>query len=245
MPQKYSNPPIVEAVCEVRFTPETSWDLTIPGLMYERLRKDFPIKEQMAYQEFEIGPNQLMDISKSIKQGQRMVFRDTRRNRMIQLGDKVLSMHVNKPYKSWTEYRESIHRAYSTIMELVPDPTISRIGLRYINQIHIPGKTIELENYFNFRPFIGGGLPQNIINFIMGCVYPFENERDQCRVQLVSGVSDEPTSSLEILDLDYYLVTPNGVDANQVLSWIDDAHREIESIFEASITDATRELFKA
>jgi hypothetical protein len=32
--KKYSNPPISEAVCEIRIVPGTPWDLAVPGMIY-------------------------------------------------------------------------------------------------------------------------------------------------------------------------------------------------------------------
>lgn len=35
------NPPLVEAVCEFQFVPESKWDWTIPGLLFEKIGKEF------------------------------------------------------------------------------------------------------------------------------------------------------------------------------------------------------------
>ncbi|PWH17307.1 MAG: hypothetical protein DDG58_08195 [Ardenticatenia bacterium] len=42
--RKYRNPPVIEALCEFQFDPTSSWDLTVPGLVYEQLRDTFPQK---------------------------------------------------------------------------------------------------------------------------------------------------------------------------------------------------------
>lgn len=41
---KYGNPPIVEVVAEFRFVPTGPWALTVPGLVSDRLRGQFPRK---------------------------------------------------------------------------------------------------------------------------------------------------------------------------------------------------------
>ena len=43
---KYKNPSIVEALCEFTFAPETPWDSTIFGRLYERLKENFPQREE-------------------------------------------------------------------------------------------------------------------------------------------------------------------------------------------------------
>ena len=46
MGRRYKNPPVIEVVSEIRFSPDSEWDITIPGMLYEKIRGTFPIKEQ-------------------------------------------------------------------------------------------------------------------------------------------------------------------------------------------------------
>src|SRR3989338_8004784 len=55
MGKRYSNPPIIEVVCEFRLTPAREWDSTIPGLFYKKIDKDFPVKEEKQISEIEIS----------------------------------------------------------------------------------------------------------------------------------------------------------------------------------------------
>lgn len=51
--RQYRNLPIEEAVCEFRFAPGSAWNLTVPGLFYEKI-KDFytgELDEQMWWHE--------------------------------------------------------------------------------------------------------------------------------------------------------------------------------------------------
>ena len=38
---EYNNSPIIESICEFRFTEDTSWDITVPGLIFEDVRKEY------------------------------------------------------------------------------------------------------------------------------------------------------------------------------------------------------------
>jgi len=40
--RKYTNPPILEALCEFQFVPSQPWDMTIPGFLYEKINHEFP-----------------------------------------------------------------------------------------------------------------------------------------------------------------------------------------------------------
>jgi uncharacterized protein (TIGR04255 family) len=51
----------------------------------------------------------------------------------------------------------------------------------------------------------------------------------------------EPTTV--VLDLDYYLTKPGTVDLDSASDWVNMAHDRLEIMFEACITDKTRNLF--
>lgn len=70
MSKKYSNPPLIEAVCAFRLTPNTPWDITIPGLLYEPLKDAFPNREQRVVQEVVYMP---------IRQGLQQQIQDSNR----------------------------------------------------------------------------------------------------------------------------------------------------------------------
>lgn len=48
MSKRYEHSPIIEALCQFQFEPNSSWDLTVPGLIYERVQKVFPKRNQVA-----------------------------------------------------------------------------------------------------------------------------------------------------------------------------------------------------
>ena len=48
MSRRYKNSPIIEAICEFQFEENSEWDLTIPGLVYDRVQNEFPIRRHAA-----------------------------------------------------------------------------------------------------------------------------------------------------------------------------------------------------
>ncbi len=47
MTKRYNNPPLVEALCEFQFDADVPWDLTLIGLIYDKLQGLFPKKQQL------------------------------------------------------------------------------------------------------------------------------------------------------------------------------------------------------
>ena len=134
--------------------------------------------------------------------------------------------------------------AFKAYREVASPRSIHRIGLRYINTIELAGSGIDLEDYFEFRPYVGPNLPRTIGPFAMSVQLPFENSRDVLNLQMVSqaGVLSDITTI--ILDLDYFLVKSGEVELDEAFEWIDIAHTHIEDIFEASITEQLKQKFR-
>ena len=242
--RQYSNPPIIEAVCEFRFTTDTEWDLTIAGLVYDQVKNDFPNKEERAVREVTIsgGPK---GMEQQVRTTQRMVFLTTDKKTLIQVGPHLLAVNRLKPYPSWDEFKPQIEKAFAALNHTLEQVRgLERIGLRYINRIEIPSKTVDLDQYFEFRPFLGERLPQNMTGFIIGCMLPFFESRDVCKVQLTNAVPEQPDTGAFLLDLDYFVTKPQAVSPDQALEWVETAHAKVESLFEGCISDRLRKLFE-
>ena len=243
MSKKYSNPPIIEAVCDFRLTPDSKWDLTIPGFIYEKVGKDFPKREQRVFQEVEFVQSP-QGFQQQIRSTERVLFLTDDGKMFIQVGPNLLAINCLKPYLTWNGFKPKIEKAFNTLVGVLEVKGLQRISLRYINRIEIPGGLVKLEDHFDFYPHLGPSLPQDMGNFIVGCLLPFRDGRDLCKVQLTPAVAEKPNHIGFLLDLDYFLSQPGGVIPNDALDWVEDAHRQVEAIFEACITDRLRKIFK-
>lgn len=242
--RQYHNPPLVEAVCEFRFTTDTQWDLTIPGLIYEHVGEGFPHKEQRLVQELSIkrGPEELQH---QMGTTERMMFLTSDRKTFIQVGPHLLVVNRLKPYPTWAQVKPQIETAFGALTTILEGAVgLERIGLRYINRIEIASESVDVDDYFEFRPFLGKELPQNMTSFIVGCTLPFSEGRDSCKVQLTSTRPEHTDTSAFLLDLDYFVTRPQAVSPDGALEWVETAHQEIENLFEGCIKDPLRVIFK-
>lgn len=245
MGRKYANPPIIEAVCDFWISPEDSnWDLTIPGLIYEKVREKFPNREQRVVQDVSISQTSPQGLRQEVRTSERIHFLTEHKNIFLQVGTNLLAINCLKPYPTWDEFKPNIEYAYKVLASVFDIKSFQRIGLRYINKIEIPGKPIGLDKYFEFRPNMGQHLPQNIADIIVGCLLSLHDGRDTCRVQLTNAVPENPENLGFLLDLDYTLAKPQEISKDHALKWVEDAHQQVENIFEGCITDRLREIFQ-
>ena len=242
MAKKYAKPPIVEAVCEFRLTSETRWDLTVPGLLYERLKGSFPQKEQRMIQEMELtqGPEGL---HQQIRTSERIIFFTEDKKMLVQVGPRLLAINVLKPYPHWEGFKPRIEMAWKSLQAAIEVQGLERIGLRYINHIELPAQGGELAEYFEFYPFVGQRLPQQMVSFLAGVEFSYADDRDRCRVQL-TPIPGSGGKSLFMLDIDYFLARPGAVEVVDALAWVEEAHNRVEEVFEGCITDKLREMFE-
>ncbi len=241
MSRKYKYPPIIEAICEFRLAPDTKWDLTVPGLLYEKIRGDFPIKEQKVVPE--LDADSITSSTPRLRLNERVIFLKNDKKTFMQVGQNLLAVNRLKPYESWNNFQPDVELALKGLMACVDVGAFQRIGLRYINKIEIKQPTIKLEDYFDFRPNLGERLPKDMSAFTVGCELPFNERRDICRMQLTSAVSDAHEASALLLDFDYFLLKAQNYNLEQTLEWINNSHAKIEQLFEGCIQDSLRHIF--
>jgi uncharacterized protein (TIGR04255 family) len=243
---RYNNSPIIESICEFKFTEDTDWDITVPGMIFEDVKLDYPYKEQRATQEISVSPQtaESNKVRSQIKRSDFAVFYREDKKSLIQIGPRILSTSRLKPYHTWDDFKSQIGYAFTKLSGRVELKGIQRIGLRYINRINIPmvHNKVTLENYFDFRPHCGPKLPQSHGDFIVGCVFPYFDERDLCKVELRGAMPENKDSLSFLLSIDYFLAGARTISADKSMEWVENAHNEIEKLFEGCILPPLRVL---
>lgn len=213
----------------------------MPGLVYERVRDAFPKRRQARLLDVGISADS-EGIEQRVRSADRMQFLREDERALVQVGPHLLAVNYLKPYPTWQDFLPLIQRGLDAYCEVASPTGIHRVGLRYINRIEIPGQRIELEDYFEFRPFVGAQLPQDFGPFIVGIQVLYEDSRDTLRLQLANASVETPDTVAVMLDLDYFLARPGEVPLDNVFGWVDVAHGGVEEAFEACITDRLRQM---
>jgi uncharacterized protein (TIGR04255 family) len=232
---RYKTPPIIEAVCEFRFDPTNTWDITIPGLVYEALRQRFPQRQTRKGFHLELisGDQSVTHKTEQVDMAQ---FLSVDKTRLAQVAPDLISVNHLAPYESWNAFLPDITLGFQSYCKVAEPGKLQRIGLRYINRV--PEVSWD---QFAFRPFFETRPALNTSSFILGIEIPFENERDRLRMQLSNALGD---THAVILDLDYYLAAPGAIEIQQALSWVEQAHTHLESAFEDCLSDGLRQRFE-
>ena len=256
MSRQYKTPPIKEAVCEFRFRSEDTWDMAVPGLIYAALMNDFPRRLPNVVQTAGIlitgGPRGQPEVSSQVDeqfrqniaqlQGLRF-WREKTEDGLIVVAPNKLAVSQYPPYPSWDGFLPIIRQAFEAYVTVAKPHSIQRIGLRYINDIVFEVGTVDLEDYFEYYPHLGSKLPQDYGAFHMTLNFPYSQARDHLRVQLstVPGTTDEQV--VIRLDLDYSVVEAGAVPLERTTEWLQQAHDQVEEVFEGCLKDSVRAKF--
>jgi len=226
MRRKYAKSPLVEVICELRFSSDDPYDLTVPGVFWERLQEKGYSKQLQSEGSDLVGF--LRDDEQAI----------------IQVAPHLLSVHRLKPYESWEEFRDTISLALNTYFPIAKPRQIQSLVLRYVNRVEIQGNKVTLEDYFEFYPQVGKDLPQDHAAFIAGVQIPFEEPPGVLRLQLASARETTEGYMAMILDIAFGLATEVEATPDLIIAWLEGAHKRVEEAFEGSIRDTLRLLFE-
>ena len=245
MSEKYINSPIQEALCEFAYRSNKPWDLTIPGLVYDRIKEQFPIKRySMAYG---ISTEERERTAKpKIEFAQRIQFVNDKNDILVQIGQNILSINHLSPYSSWENFKPQIINVFNIYTRITEPEKLSQIALRYINRIVLKKTNIEIEDYFRFFPSLPKEIPDNFNVFHMVAGIPYRENLDKLQISIGSVSPNNPEENYVniILDIHYSTTDVEKKSVDEISNWIEQAHLIIGHTFEKCITDKCREIFK-
>lgn len=168
-------------------------------------------------------------------------------------------------YRGYIEhFRPLIEAAVKTIHDVVELNGLTRIGLRYFDEIRVPGvgeDPVDWNDYFA-RPLVDVfdlGIPLDLTPQTFNGMASFRTEMESTLV-LRWGPRDGPaidtkgvrrtlpnTGPMFLIDIDSYWEPQDQIppfDPKAVLDICDDLHEPVRDLFEATITDKLREIFR-
>lgn len=244
--KKYTHPPLVEAICAFQFAPSAPWDATILGLVYDRLKEEFPVKAQ--------APGPLFNLTIGAAPSastERMQFRRADNRALVQVGPDALTVNHLTPYCGWPDFRVMIESALDAYREVATPVGLTGISLRYINRLNIPAAMdeeeengVDIRHYLLAHPVVPEGVPQMFFEWAQRVMIPFESAQQVLVVQSGTALGNEQNSYVFLLDLDARPFEGQTVSLADTLDWLEVAHTNIGMVFESCLGTKARLLFE-
>lgn len=235
----YKKPPLIEALCEVKFA-ETEGDFTSWGGFYQKVRKSYPQKSELPRGiEFQFTPNE-----SSIKPTEfvkRFISKDNAQ--LIQVTRESLTLNRLSPYLGYVDFKKSFVKVLRIYAEIFLPKRVTQLSMRYVNQIIIPHNKFSVNEYFGLVPIIPEGVTDAISNIIVQVQIAPQIDNHLLQVTLRSAPSTVEGNSAFVLDIFDAFFINREINDNIILQVMDDAHANIEYVFEKLIQEKLRELF--
>jgi len=242
MARIYNKPPLIEAVCDFRFSSSQPWDWTIPGLFYEQIRDSFPIKNQISSIETTVDPNEHKVVQQALP---KMQFVNQEGTAVIHVGPDNLTIHQLPPYDSWEHFKSHILKYLSVYRGTAHSENLANVILRYVNRINIPQADFELDSYFRVIPQVPNPVPQIFQGFLLNIDVPYQSLQSVLRLTFGTVNPEGEAKHAYLLDLSMYSLAFAVPSIDEISGWLDTAHEHIEAAFDAAFTERTHcEIFE-
>jgi uncharacterized protein (TIGR04255 family) len=256
MQKHYKKAPITEAIVDLRVTLPEDFTLDKFNDIYWRVKDSFPRK--MAFHEkklvFKTDDHTLDDLSftedtsfpeQTSQQRNGFWFRSEDNLQTIQATSEGFSFNQLAPYESWEKLNGEIKRLWEIYKEVCKPLHVTRVASRHIYQINIPAgdQLIELKDYLSTVPEISPNLLHKAVkSFFMQVEIP---QQDLDCTLLINEAIAPPVNSkvvTVILDLNLFRQQVWDIDDEDIWLFLEELRHRKNEIFEASITERTREL---
>jgi uncharacterized protein (TIGR04255 family) len=154
------------------------------------------------------------------------------------------TMHRLAPYQGWQPFRDEARRLWDVYRQAVRPRQVTRLAVRFIHRLDLPLPVGELRDYLRTSPELSPELPQGLAGFFLQLNIPQQDSKSTLLLRELVVPPATPEVASVVLDID--LLRTHEIPANDAGMWalIDSFRDRKNEVFEACITDRTREVLR-
>jgi uncharacterized protein (TIGR04255 family) len=242
--QYLRNPPITEAILDVRAKLPAGVDVAVLLALHAKIVEQYPDKQERRKFEVVLGENAQPEARSTVEEVDGYLFRSSDKTRIVQYRLDGFTFNRLKPYDTWERFRDEAKRVWNLYIEAVAPEQITRIALRYVNQMLIPGPIINFDDYLAVGPRVPENLPQQVSSFVTRIVIHDPQIKASAIITQAFEKIIEPDIVPIILDIDVIKVAQIGLNYEQMWEFFETLRNFKNSIFFESITEKAVGLFQ-
>lgn len=246
--QPYPNPPIKEALVDIRVDALPSSALATLEALHDEIREHYPTKRARHRWEgsIDLQKGQVVSAAQEHLGPDGFLFHSQDEQQIVQFRLDGFTFNRLRPYPSqgWPAIRTEAKKLWEVYLRAAAPQRIVRIGLRYINQIMIPAPQIDLDDYLTQPPRVPANLPQTLEHFLTRLVIPLPALDAKAIITQTLAPSPSPDTTSLILDIDVLTEAPRTPDTANVWDVLERFREFKNTIFKSSLTPRTEELFR-
>ncbi len=239
-PRHLSRAPITEALIDIRLTlPKETRTLPYLAELNTQFGGSYTDRKDIKECQYKVqfGRPEL-DEKTSTQLGFR--YTNAENTQVIQATINGFTFSRLPPYENWERLKEEAKRTWTIYSHHVRPETITRVAVRYINRLVLPGLLVELDQYLRYVPKVPKVLPQVLGPYFSQIVVP---DRQGQRTAIITQSSPpNPVAVSPILDIDVFMERLFS-DEDEVWGALDQLRDFKNQIFFDCITEKTAKLF--
>ena len=255
-----SKAPIVEAMIDFRVRLPEDFDIACFKALHPQFQAEYPKVEDKKLVEHLLEQMPGKDVTHSVKDHgiHGYFFRSADDANIVQFRRDGFTFNRLKPYTSWEQVFPEATRFWKLYVETCRPIDISRIAVRYINRLMLPGPQLEFTEYLAAPPALPGGetsslakfdaplaaTPQLVSGFVSRVVI---NDADSHITAAVVQALEPPSEDRYIpviLDIDVFQQNVSNLSPDAVLTRFEKLRDMKNRAFFGSITNKTLEMLQ-
>ncbi len=239
----YSKAPITEAIIQLLVKPAAGIGLKELARAFDCERQAYPNRKdiKVARSMFEVG-SRLSATASSEHVG--YVHSNLDETQVLQTSADSFAFSRLAPYESWQSFRDEARRLWTIFRERLKPAAVSRLAVRFVNRLDVPNTRFTIDDYLRTRPEIAPNMPQTLAGYFMQLQLPMEDIQSTLLLNETTGLSPIAGCTGLILDIDLFRADDIPQDEEGIWGVFEVLRGRKNHVFEACITDRTRELFR-
>jgi uncharacterized protein (TIGR04255 family) len=242
----YRNAPITEALIDLQVefinVPPQSRFVEVA----QALSDQFPTSSVMRQFEMNIGDVEA-DGRPMVKSDAEVGMRLTSsgQDRILQIQQRGFTYSHLPPYTQWASFCAEAKELWARFVQEFAPIAVTRAAVRYINRIVVPANAAKFDEYFTLYPKVPEGITDPLTGCFVQMVLPQPNVAEQAAavINFALEPAQAPGSLSFLLDFDLFSTCRLPPDSDDVWAMLERLRTRKNELFEASITDVTRDLF--
>ncbi|MFA7341105.1 MAG: TIGR04255 family protein [Candidatus Obscuribacterales bacterium] len=240
----YPQAPIVEAIIDIRVPQHEDSEISKLKQLCSELQGKFPTRRDLKVFQSVLNIDGGTSTATTSNQQTGFILTSADTRNLLQLRLDGFAYTILPPYSNWQTFQESARALWTLYREAMSASNPVRVGLRYLNRIDIPLPVRDVRDFLRTYPEISSDMDQAITGYLMQLQCP-QPQIDALAVITQAIVAPpRPDVVSIILDIDVARSVNLPSEDSQIWELFEQLRYHKNSIFEASITNRARELFK-
>ncbi len=238
----YTKAPVTEALIDLHVRLPGGTPLSAIKEVASIVKAEYPEQKDRVYVEgqFSAGP----EVGASAKQTlMGYALYSTDKLQVFQARLDGFTFSRLRPYVDWQTLRDEAKRLSDIYWSVLRPEAVTRVAVRYINQIDIPLPMDDFKTYLRTVPEVSPELPQALSGFFMRLHFPQSDFNGQVVLTQMMIPPPRPDLATIMLDIDVFADDTTITSDEQVWELLERLRDRKNEFFEGCITDRARDLF--